>query len=268
VTDVTRDEQIEAVDTASWPATTAPSDADLVRQLMDRARTEGVSLVGPGGLLPGLTKTVLEAALEAEMTEHVGYEPHDRAGHHSGNARNGTRSKTVVTDTGPVAFDVPRDRKATFEPKMVRKRQRRLSGVDDLVVSLVAKGLTTGEVQAHLGEVYGAEVSRDTISTITDRVVETMVEWQHRPLDRRLTRSSGRRAIGRRTMATLPTPPYSGRRSPWWRPTWPARWSMSPRGRGEVRVQHDRTFGKQTLVGNDRRRGRRQSIGQIMPRAP
>jgi putative transposase len=178
------DSGMERVDESSSPAMAAPTDAEVARQLMDRARAEGVSLVGPGGLLSGLTKTVLETALEAEMTEHVGYEPHDRAGHHSGNSRNGTRTKTVVTDIGPVEVDVPRDRNGTFEPKMVRKRQRRLVGVDDLVVSLVAKGLTTGEVQAHLAEVYGAEVSRDTISRITDRVLEGMVEWQHRPLDR------------------------------------------------------------------------------------
>jgi putative transposase len=183
VTDMTSDQQLEQMDTASSSAM-APSDVEVARHLMDRARAEGVSLVGPGGLLSGLTKTVLETALEAEMTEHVGYEPHDRAGHHSGNSRNGTRTKTVVTDIGPVDVDVPRDRNGTFEPKIVRKRQRRLTGVDDLVVSLVAKGLTTGEVQAHLGEVYGAEVSRDTISRITDRVLETMADWQHRPLDR------------------------------------------------------------------------------------
>jgi transposase-like protein len=150
---------------------------------MERAKADGVSLVGPGGLLSGLTKTVLETALEAEMTEHVGYEPHDPVGHHSGNSRNGTRSKTVITDVGPVEIDVPRDRNSTFEPKIVRKRQRRLVGVDDMVISLVAKGLTTGEVCAHLKEIYGAEVSRDTVSRITDRVLETMSEWQNRPLD-------------------------------------------------------------------------------------
>src|SRR5262249_35551733 len=147
-------------------------------------RAEGVSLVGPGGLLSGLTKTVLETALEAEMTEHVGYEPHDRAGHHSGNSRNGIRAKTVVTDIGPVEVDVPRDRNGTFEPKIVRKRQRRLAGVDELGVSLVAKGLTTGEGQAHLPEGYGAEGSRDTISRITARVVESMAAWQPGPLAR------------------------------------------------------------------------------------
>src|SRR5215211_162207 len=169
-------------DEASSPP--ALTDAELARQLMERARAEGVSLVGPGGLLAGLTKTVLETALEAEMSEHVGYEPYDPAGHHSGNSRNGMRTKTVLTDIGPVVIEVPRDRNGTFEPKLVRKRQRRLSGVDDLVVSLVAKGLTTGEVQAHLAEIYGAEVSRETISKITDRVLEGMADWQARPLDR------------------------------------------------------------------------------------
>jgi transposase-like protein len=151
---------------------------------MERARAEGVSLVGPGGLLSGLTKTVLETALEAELTDHVGYEPYEAAGRNSGNSRNGTRPKTVLTEVGPVEVDVPRDRAGTFEPKLVRKRQRRMTGVDDLVISLVAKGLTTGEVCAHLAEVYGAEVSRDTVSRITDRVLEGMAEWQNRPLDR------------------------------------------------------------------------------------
>ena len=99
------------------------------------------------------------------------------------NSRNGHRSKTVLTEVGPVEIDVPRDRDGSFEPKIVAKRQRRLSGVDELVISLSAKGLTTGEVQAHLAEVYGAEVSRQTISTITDKVVEGMAEWQNRPLD-------------------------------------------------------------------------------------
>ena len=156
-------------------------DERLAGELVERARAEGLSLTGPGGLLGRLTKMVLETALDAEMTEHVGYEPHERAG--MGNSRNGARSKTVLTDVGPVQVDVPRDRDSTFEPKIVRKRQRRLSGVDDMLVSLTAKGLTTGEVQAHLAEVYGTEVSKQTISTITDRVLEGLAEWQNRPLD-------------------------------------------------------------------------------------
>jgi len=128
---------------------------ELAAELMARAEQDGVSLVGPGGLLSDLTRRVLEAALEAEMTEHVGYEPYDPAGHHSGNSRNGTRSKTVITDIGPVDIDVPRDRAGTFEPVMVPKRKRRLGGVDQMVLSLSAKGLTHGEISAHMEEIYG-----------------------------------------------------------------------------------------------------------------
>jgi len=125
---------------------------------------------------------VLESALEGEITDHLGYDHHDTAGRNGGNSRNGHRSKTVLTEVGPVEIDVPRDRDASFEPRIVDKRKRRLSGVDELVISLFAKGLTTGEVAAHLAEVYGAQVSRQTIFTITDNVVEGMVEWQNRPL--------------------------------------------------------------------------------------
>jgi len=148
-----------------------PVDEQLVRELAGRARAEGLSLTGPGGLLGRLTKVVLESALDGEMDAHLGYRKHDAAGDGSGNSRNGRRAKTVVTEAGPVEISVPRDRDASFEPVIVPKRQRRLGGIDDIVVSLVAKGLTTGEVQAHLGEIYGAEVSRETISTITDRVL-------------------------------------------------------------------------------------------------
>ncbi|HEX9355210.1 MAG TPA: IS256 family transposase, partial [Streptosporangiaceae bacterium] len=158
-------------------------DEQLAAQLVERAQAEGVSLTGPGGLLGRLTKLVLENALEGEISDHLGYEAGDPAGRNGGNSRNGSRAKTVLTEAGPVEVEVPRDRESTFEPKIVRKRQRRLSGVEDLVISLSAKGLTTGEVQAHLAEIYGAEVSRATISTITDKVLEGMSEWQNRPLD-------------------------------------------------------------------------------------
>jgi putative transposase len=158
-------------------------DDEAIGELVDRARAEGVSLTGPGGLLGELTKKVLEAALEGEMTDHLGYEPHDPAGRDGGNSRNGHRSKTVFTEAGPVEVDVPRDRESSFTPKIVPKRQRRLDGIDDLVISLSAKGLTTGEISAHLAEVYGAEVSKATISTITDRVLDEMTAWQNRPLD-------------------------------------------------------------------------------------
>jgi putative transposase len=160
-----------------------PVDEQLVRELAERARAEGVSLTGPGGLLGQLTKVVLESALDGEMDAQLGYRKHDPAGDGSGNSRNGRRAKTVLTEAGPVGIEVPRDRDASFAPVIVPKRARRLGGVDDMVISLVAKGLTTGEVQAHLAEIYRAQVSRETISTITDRVLDGLAEWQSRPLD-------------------------------------------------------------------------------------
>ena len=147
--------------------------------LVERARSEGLQLTGQGGLLQQLTKQVLESALEGEITDHVGYEKHDPAGKNNGNSRNGTRSKTVLTDVGPVEVKVPRDTAGSFEPQIVKKRQRRLTGVDEMVLSLSAKGLTHGEISAHL-----AEVSKQTISTNTDKVMDGMTEWQNRPLDR------------------------------------------------------------------------------------
>jgi putative transposase len=156
----------------------------LAEELVEKARTEGVELIGPDGVLTGLTKDVLETALEAEMSEHLGYDKHEPAGRDGGNSRNGTRTKTVLTEIGPVEIEVPRDRESSFEPAIVRKRQRRLDGIDEIVLSLTARGLTTGEVAAHFGEVYGARVSKDTISRITDKVIEEMTEWCNRPLDR------------------------------------------------------------------------------------
>lgn len=161
-----------------------PVDPELVRQLAQRAADEGVELAGPGGLLQQLTKQVLETGLEVEMSEHLGYDKHEPAGRNGENSRNGTRPKTVTTEVGPVELEVPRDREGSFAPKTVRKRQRRLHGVDEMVLSLAAKGLTTGEISAHLADVYGAEVSKDTISKITDTVIEEMSTWQDRPLNR------------------------------------------------------------------------------------
>jgi len=159
------------------------TEESIAQELVERARSEGTALVGPGGLLTGLTKTVLETALEAEMDEHLGYPKHAVSGRNTGNSRNGARRKTVLTDVGEVEIDVPRDREGSFDPKIVKKRQRRLEGVDELVISLAAKGLTTGEISAHLADVYGAEVSKDTISRITEAVVDELVAWQSRPLD-------------------------------------------------------------------------------------
>jgi putative transposase len=168
--------------TKKEPATSAEQRAAV--ELVRAAKEQGLSLTGPDGLLKQLTKTVLETSLNEEMTEHLGYEKHDPAGAGSGNIRNGTRAKSVLTEaSGPVEIEVPRDRAGTFEPQIVRKRQRRLNGVDEVVLSLYAKGLTTGEISAHFAEIYGASVSRETISRITDKVIEEMNDWSVRPLD-------------------------------------------------------------------------------------
>jgi putative transposase len=158
-------------------------DDATVASLAEQARGQGVSRLGQGGLLQQLTKRFLEATLEGEMDAHLGRGRHERGETAGGNARNGKRSKTLITDVGPVPIDVPRDRDATFSPSIVAKRQRRFGGVDNLVISLTAKGLTTGEVCAHLAEVYGTDVSKETISTITDRVLDSFGEWQNRLLD-------------------------------------------------------------------------------------
>ena len=159
-------------------------DKALVARLVGEARQQGLSVDGEGGLLTQLTKLVLESALEGEVTAHLGYEKHERTeGTAGGNARNGTRSKTVLTKAGPVQIEVPRDRAGTFEPMVVAKRQCRLGSIEDVVLSLSARGMTHGDIAAHLADVYGSEVSKTTISTITDKVLDGMAEWQNRPLD-------------------------------------------------------------------------------------
>ena len=161
------------------------AEAEAAREFLKLASDRGLSLTGPDGLLKQFTKNVLETALNEEMTEHLGHEK-NRApgGRESANVRNGSRPKTVLTAaTGPVEIEVPRDRDGSFEPVIVKKRQRRLAEVDEVVLSLSARGLTTGEISAHFAQIYGASVSKETISRITDRVVEEMVEWQDRPLE-------------------------------------------------------------------------------------
>jgi putative transposase len=153
--------------------------------MVAEARQRGLELTGPNGLLKLFTKNVLEAALNEEITEHLGHEKNRaETDRESTNVRNGTRSKTVISEAaGEVRIDVPRDREGTFEPRIVKKRQRRLTDVDEIVLSLYAKGLTTGEISAHFAEIYGASVSKETISRITDKVVAEMAEWASRPLD-------------------------------------------------------------------------------------
>lgn len=149
------------------------------------ARQNGLDLTGPDGLLKLFTKNVLETALNEEMTEHLGHEKNRvDAGRDSTNVRNGSRTKTVISDAvGEIEISVPRDREGSFQPQIVRKRQRRLGSVDEVVLSLYAKGLTTGEISAHFTEIYGASISKETVSRITDLVIAEMEEWRNRPLD-------------------------------------------------------------------------------------
>jgi putative transposase len=169
---------------AAVPAAGADSRRAWAQELVDRARSEGVALTGEDGLLTLMVREVLQAGLDVEMAEHLGYEHYEAAGRGSGNSRNGSYPKTVKTDVGPVELRMPRDREGTFEPATVPKHVRRLEGLGANVLSLYAKGLTTGEIQAHLAEIYDTEISRETISKITDAVLPDMVAWQSRPLDR------------------------------------------------------------------------------------
>jgi putative transposase len=140
-------------------------------------------IIGENGLLKRLTKALLERALNAELTYHLGYEKHDPAGHHSGNSRNGVTSKTVKGEFGEIVVDTPRDRNSSFEPQILGKHQRRFDGFDDKILSLYARGMTTREIQGHLQEMYGVEVSPTLISEVTDAVLDEVQTWQNRPLE-------------------------------------------------------------------------------------
>lgn len=160
-----------------------PDIAQLAQDLVSSASDRGIALTGEGGLLTALTKQVLQSALEAEMVHHLGYDKHNPSGRGSGNSRNGTTPKTVTTEIGQLSVDVPRDRQGTFEPQIVRKHQRRLTGFDEAVISLYGKGMTTGGIAEHLEEVDDTTISRDLVSTVTEKVTKEMREWQSRPLD-------------------------------------------------------------------------------------
>jgi putative transposase len=158
-------------------------DEELADELLGKAQAEGVELLGPEGLLSQVTKAVLERALAEEMTGHLGYEKRDPAGRGSGNNRNGTTPKTVLTDIGAVDLAVPRDRTGSFEPQIVCKGQTRLKGFNERIIALYARGMTTRDIRAHLREIYDVEVSPDLISRVTDAITEELAEWQARPLE-------------------------------------------------------------------------------------
>jgi transposase-like protein len=178
-------------DTEVVPRKLNPADGDpplvdehLADELLARAQAQGAELLGPDGLLSQVTKAVLERALGEELTQHLGYEKHDPVGRGSGNSRNGSTPKRLLTEIGGIDLEVPRDRGGSFEPKIVRKGQTRLDGFNERIIALYARGMTTRDIRAHLREMYDVEVSPDLISRVTDAVVEELQEWQSRPLDR------------------------------------------------------------------------------------
>src|SRR4051794_4818410 len=158
-------------------------DAGLLDELMDRVDAGELTLTGEGGFLPEMVKAVLERGLQAELTEHLGYERGDPTGLGSGNSRNGTSPKTVASEVGDIDLAVPRDRAGSFEPRLVPKGARRTGGLDDMIISLYAGGMTVRDIQHHLARTLGVELSHDTISTITDAVLEEVKAWQTRPLE-------------------------------------------------------------------------------------
>jgi len=155
---------------------------EVIDQLLAGANSEQ-EIAGPGGLLAQLTKRLVERAMEVELTEHVGYEPHAEPPGGAGNTRNGTTPKRLVTEHGEVQIDAPRDRNGTFEPQIVRKRQRRFEGFDDKILALYSRGLSTRDISAHLQEIYGVQVGRDLISRVTDAVMDDARAWASRPLE-------------------------------------------------------------------------------------
>jgi putative transposase len=181
----------EAVDRAAGcrrlrQALGVPSDRRISNEVIDEllagASTEE-EIAGPGGLLAQLTKRLVERAMEVELTDHVGYEPHQEPPGGTPNTRNGTTPKTLITEHGKVQIDAPRDRDGSFEPKIVRKRQRRFVGFDDKILALYSRGLSVRDIRAHLAEIYGVEVGLDLISRVTDAVMDDVREWAKRPLE-------------------------------------------------------------------------------------
>jgi putative transposase len=158
-------------------------DDALLDEMVARVRADGARLTGPGSFLSEMVKAVLERGLQAELTEHLGYEARDPAGNLTGNSRNGSSPKTVQTEIGPIPLAVPRDRAGTFTPALVPKHDRRLGGLSDVIISLYAGGMTTRDIATHLARVYGTEISADTVSTVTDAVLDEVKAWQTRPLD-------------------------------------------------------------------------------------
>jgi putative transposase len=180
---VSLDTSIEDCDVEASRRLAEAFDPSVIDALLADAQATGTPIDGVDGLLNKMTKAVIERALVAEMTHELGYERGDPAGAGSGNSRNGTSQKTVSTPNGPVTIDVPRDRNGSFEPKIVPKHARRLGQIDEMILSLYARGMTTRDIEAHLREVYGVNASRDLISNVTDVVADEVELWRNRPVD-------------------------------------------------------------------------------------
>lgn len=172
-------EDNKSIDAAGVPLVSE----EVLDELMTRADASETELLGPEGLLSQVTKAVLERALDEELTDHLGYDKHDPVGRGSGNSRNGTSPKVLLTEAGAIDLAVPRDRNGDFEPLIVPKGTTRLKGFNDRIISLYARGMTVRDVQAHLEEIYDVEVSPDLISKVTDAVWDELEEWRNRPLD-------------------------------------------------------------------------------------
>lgn len=177
---MTQDQQVGS---AARDAVNDMIEAGLFDRLMERVDEDGLRLTGEGGFLPEMIKAVLERGLQTELTDHLGYEKGDPAGRGSPNSRNGSSPKTLSTEVGEVLLAVPRDRQSTFEPRLVPKGQRRAGGLDDMIISLYAGGMTVRDIQHHLARTLGTELSHETISKITDAVLDEVKAWQARPLE-------------------------------------------------------------------------------------
>src|SRR4030042_2124112 len=162
------------------------NNEEIIKELLkdvDFRKLTPEQITGQNGLIQQLTKKIVETAMKAEMTEHLGYRKNEKSEEQTGNARNGKSSKRVITNNGEIDIEVPRDRKAEFEPQIIKKHQKRFDLFDDKIISMYARGMTTRDIQGHLEEIYGVEGSPDLISTVTNEIMKDVLDWQSRPLD-------------------------------------------------------------------------------------
>lgn len=160
-----------------------PLSDELLDKILSECDDPQTDLLGKDGLVKQLTKRLVERAMDGELTHQLGYEKHSTSGHNTGNSRNGKSKKTLKGSQGEFTIDVPRDRNGDYEPQLIKKHQRRFDGFDDKIIAMYSRGISTREMQAHLKELYGVDVSADLISTVTNAVIEEVKEWQNRPLE-------------------------------------------------------------------------------------